>query len=110
MVQSGATYPLTVLVADNGSPGMTATQSFSVTVQRPAQPVEVPQFSSGLFSMQVSGDMGPDYQIYVTTNLNAGLSGWSYLLTTNPATLPFHFFDPATPNYSQRFYRVLLGP
>jgi hypothetical protein len=110
MAQSGATYPLTVQVADNGSPSMTATQNFSVTVQRPAQPVEVPQFSSGVFGMQVSGDLGPDYQVYVTTNLNAGLAGWNRLLTTNPAALPFQFLDLATKNYGQRFYRVLLGP
>jgi hypothetical protein len=89
---------------------MTATQSFFVTVQRPAQPVEVPNFSGGLFGMQVSGDMGPDYQIYVTTNLNASLAGWNMLLATNPAALPFQFVDPATKNYGQRFYRVSLGP
>ena len=110
MAQSGAIYPLTVQVADNGSPSMTATQSFFVTVQRPAQPVEVPNFSGGLFGMQVSGDMGPDYQIYVTTNLNASLAGWNMLLATNPAALPFQFVDPATKNYGQRFYRVSLGP
>jgi hypothetical protein len=111
IAQSGVTYPLTVQVADNGTPSMTATQSFSVTVLRPALPViGFSQFSSGKFDMQVNGDEGPDYQVYVTTNLAAGSTDWTCLLTTNPATLPFQFVDPTTTNYGQRFYRVLLGP
>jgi Concanavalin A-like lectin/glucanases superfamily/Beta-L-arabinofuranosidase, GH127 middle domain/Beta-L-arabinofuranosidase, GH127 catalytic domain/3-keto-disaccharide hydrolase/Putative Ig domain len=109
--QAGATYPLTVQVADNGAPGMTATQSFSVTVLRPAQPaIAFLQFSGGRFGMQVGGDAGPDYQIYVATNLTEGSTDWTWLLTTNPATLPFQFVDPATTNYGQRFYHVKLGP
>jgi hypothetical protein len=110
MVQAGATYPLTLQVADNGTPAMTATQSFFVTVMPPAPPVlDAPQISGGRFTMQVNGDAGPDYQIYVTTNLAAGAAGWSWLMTTSPLVLPFQFVDPAT-NYTQRFYRVLLGP
>jgi hypothetical protein len=60
--------------------------------------------------LQVNGDAGPDYLIYVTTNLAAGLANWTWLLTTNPTILPFQFADSAATNYSQRFYRVLLGP
>jgi len=111
VAQSGATYPLTVQVADNGTPGWTATQSFSVTVLRPAQPaIGFTQFNGGRFGMQVNGDLGPDYNIYVTTDLAAGPAGWTWLLTTNPAVLPFQFVDPAASNFSQGFYRVLLGP
>jgi hypothetical protein len=111
VAQSGATYPLTVQVADNGTPSMSATQSFAVTVLPPAQPaMEVPLFNGGQFSLQVNGDAGPDYLIYVTTNLAAGLANWTWLLTTNPTILPFQFADSAATNYSQRFYRVLLGP
>jgi hypothetical protein len=29
---------------------------------------------------------------------------------TNPVVLPFLFTDPASGNFPQRFYRVLLGP
>ncbi|HWY32246.1 MAG TPA: LamG-like jellyroll fold domain-containing protein, partial [Candidatus Acidoferrum sp.] len=111
VAQSGAKYPFTVQVADNGTPAMSATQSFSVTVLRPAQPATgVPQFSGGQLSLQVNGDAGPDYSIYATTNPAVGLANWTWLLTTNPAVLPFQFVDSATTNYGQRFYRVLLGP
>ncbi len=111
VAQSGAKYPFTVQVADNGTPSMTVTQSFSVTVLRPAQPaIGVPLFNGGQLSLQVSGDAGPDYLIFATTNLAVGLAGWKWLLTTNPAVLPFQFMDSATTNNGQRFYRVLLGP
>jgi len=100
-----------VQVADNGTPGWTATQSFSVTVLRPAQPaIGFTQFNGGQFGMQVNGDAGPDYNIYVTTDLAAGPAGWRWLLTTNPAVFPFQLVDPAASNFSQGFYRVLLGP
>ncbi len=108
VAQSGGTYPLAVQVTDNGTPSMSATQISSVTVLRPAQPaIGFPLFSGGQFSLQVSGDTGPDYLVYATTNLAAG---WTWLLTTNPAALPFQFTDVAATNSSQRFYQVLLGP
>jgi len=108
MSQSGATYPFAVQVADNGAPAMTVEQNFSVVVLAPASPaVSAPFFNGGSFSMQVGGDAGPDYLIFATTNLAAG---WTWLLTTNPAVLPFQFADSAASNYSQKFYRVQLGP
>jgi hypothetical protein len=60
--------------------------------------------------MQVGGDAGPDYSVYVTTNLSENFTGWDWLLTSNPATLPFQFLDRAATNFSQRFYRVTIGP
>jgi len=106
--EASATYPLTVQVADNGTPVMTATQVFSVFVSPPAQPsVSVSSLGSGSFNIQVNGDMGPDYLIYATTNLSAG---WTWLLTTNPTALPFNFMDLAAANARQKFYRIVLGP
>ena len=59
--------------------------------------------------MQVNGDAGPDYQIYVTTNLAGGPMNWTWLMTTSPTVLPFQVVD-TTSNCSQRYYRVSLGP
>ena len=110
ITQSGATYPFTVQVADNGTPGMMATQHFSVTVTAPDQPaILAPQFRGGRFTMQVNGDAGPDYQVYVSTNLNAGPAVWKWLMTTSPLVLPFEFKDLAA-DCGQKFYRILLGP
>ncbi len=111
MMQAGATYPLTVRAADNGTPSQNATQSFSVTVLRPAQPqLTAPLFRSNGFNMRINGDTGPDYSVYATTNLANIFSGWQWLLTTNPAVLPFQFSDAPATNFRQRYYRVLLGP
>jgi len=64
--------------------------------------------SNGTFQMAVTGDAGPDYSIYTSTNL--AFPAWSLLLTTNPSALPFLFTDSASANFAQRFYRVALGP
>jgi hypothetical protein len=110
IAQSGATYPLTVQVTDNGTPSMTAAQNFSVNVLRPVAPaIGRPQFSNGQFGLQVNGDAGPDYQIYITTNLASGPAAWTWLMTTTPPALPFQIVDSTT-NGSQRYYRVSLGP
>jgi hypothetical protein len=109
--QSGAAYPISVRVSDNGTPSMSATQTFTVAVLQPAPPsVSQPSLTAGGFKMQVGGDAGPDYSVYVTTNLSENFTGWDWLLTSNPATLPFQFLDRAATNFSQRFYRVTIGP
>ena len=74
------------------------------------QSLQVPVAGSGHFSLQINGDAGPDYLIYAATNLVVGMAGWVWLLTTNPAKLPFQFVDSTTAGLDQRFYRVSLGP
>jgi hypothetical protein len=107
MIQAGATSLLTVVVSDNGTPSLSATQSFWVTVNRPAQPgLASPLVSQGRFRMSVSGDAGPDYSVQGSTNL----VNWATIQITNSPALPFLFTDPGSSNYIQRFYRVLLGP
>jgi hypothetical protein len=38
------------------------------------------------------------------------LVNWAGIFTTNPPALPFDWADAATTNFSQRFFRVRLGP
>jgi hypothetical protein len=107
IVQGGTTHLLNVQVSDSGSPSLRATQSFSVTVNRPLQPVlNSAAISNGQFRLLISGQAGPDYTIQGSTNL----VDWTQVWTTNPPTLPFLFSDPSASNFSRRFYRVLLGP
>lgn len=109
--QSGSVYPISVRVTDSGTPSMSATQTFSVNVLSPATPsVSQAAMAGGGFKIQVGGDSGPDYSVYASTNISKNSTNWSWLLTTNPPTLPFQFLDPTATNYVQRFYRVLLGP
>jgi glucuronoarabinoxylan endo-1,4-beta-xylanase len=104
--QANSNHFVTVRVSDNGTPPLSATNSFQVLVN----PAVVPTLSvmatappELLFS--VSGAPGPDYTIWTSTNL----LNWQALFTTNPATLPFTFTDTTTTG-QKRFYRIQLGP
>jgi hypothetical protein len=109
IAQAGTTNPVAVAVNDNGAPSLSATQSFQVTVLRPAAPAfGSVVFDGGGMQVAVSGDAGPDYSIYASATLTA--PEWALLLVTNPPALPFLFVDPAATNFPQRYYRVQLGP
>ncbi|HEV2437778.1 MAG TPA: cellulase family glycosylhydrolase [Verrucomicrobiae bacterium] len=104
--QANTTNPISLEVTDSGTPPMSATQSFTVTVN----PLTQPQFSSagwsnGQFVIQVSGQSGPDYEIQTTTNLTQ----WNAVFTTNTPVMPFSWQDPAATN-AAGFYRVVVGP
>lgn len=107
IAQSPFTNTFTVQATDSGLPSLTGSQSFSVTVLRPSQPIlSQAAISNGAFGLTIAGDLGPDYAVFVSTNLTT----WDLLMTTNPASLPFGFSDVTITNHSLRFYRVLLGP
>ena len=110
IAQSSSTNSVSIVVADSGSPSLTATQTFRVTVSQPVAPVlGAPAASNGQFTVSISGNSGPDYAILVATNLSVPMR-WSALQTTTPPRLPFLFQDPIATNSRQRYYRVLLGP
>lgn len=107
IAQSPSTNLISVRVTDNGTPNLSATQSFTVTVTLPAAPtLSNPSLSGGQLWLTVSGDTGPDYALQTATNLPAN---WVTLLTTNAPLLPFAFLDTTATNAKQ-FYRVLMGP
>jgi hypothetical protein len=106
VTQANSTNNFTLKVADNGTPSLSATQSFSVFVN----PLSLPGISNisvagGQFSFSVSGQSGPDYAIETSTNLTQ----WSSVFITNSPALPFNWTDAAT-NSPLRFYRVKPGP
>jgi O-glycosyl hydrolase len=107
ITQANSANSFRVIVSDNGSPSLSATQNFSVTVLPAMSPViSSPTLSNGLFQLSVTGQAGLDYTVQASTNLTT----WTNLFTTNPPALPFGWSDPAATNIPQRFYRVLLGP
>jgi len=109
-VQAGATYPITVRVTDNGTPSLSATQSFNVAVASLVKPqLGLLALSNALFQMRVTGDRGPDYVIQVSTNLGASNS-WASVVTNNSPVLPFTWTDFTASNSAARFYRVILAP
>jgi pectate lyase len=105
--QAGTTNLITEKVADNGTPILSATQSFQVIVSAPAKPqMPAVAFSNGLFGLTINGDKGPDYIVLASTNL----MDWAGVFTNPSPELPFNWSDPGTSNFNERFYRIELGP
>ncbi|TAK95942.1 MAG: hypothetical protein EPO07_14960, partial [Verrucomicrobia bacterium] len=68
--QGGTSNYISLYVADNGSPSLSATQSFSVVVNPLSQSsAGAGSYSGGTFGGTVSGDTGPDYEVLASTNL-----------------------------------------
>jgi len=110
MSQSPATSTITLVVADDGMPSLSATQSFVVTLLHPAQPqMLLSTLSSGSFSLSVSGDSGPDYILETATDL-APVVLWTPVLTNLTAIPLFLWTTTAETNDPRRFYRVRLSP
>ncbi len=99
--------PFTLVVTDSGSPNLSATQTFNVTVNLPAPPTIQPaSFTNGQFSFNITGASGPDYLVQASTNL----INWITIATNNAPTPPFLWSDPDTNLFTRRFYRILLAP
>ena len=107
MAQSPTTNAVSLMVADNGTPSLSATQTFTVTVVRPAAPMlSALGYTNGQFGFTVSGTAGPDYAVLTSTNL----VNWLLLQQWNSPATPFSFRDASATNSGPRFYRVQLLP
>jgi len=106
--QANSVNPISVVVADGGSPNLSATNTFTLTVNPLNQPaVSADSLIGGVFSLTASGDFGPDYALQVSTNL----ANWDTLLITNSPLSPFTLVDTnSTTTYPMRFYRLKVGP
>jgi len=108
--QADTTNLLTVRVADDGSPSLSATQSFGVTVNKLALPIlSAAVQSNGQFCLQIVGDFGLDYLIQTSTNLSSP-TNWITVFATNSPPLPFYWIDTSPPQSPLRFYRIRLEP
>jgi hypothetical protein len=105
--QAGTTNPVLVTANDGGTPNLSATQSFTVTVNPLTQPaIGSPVWSGGHLSLTINGQAGPDYIVSVSTNL----VDWTPVFTNASPATPFQWTDPDAAAFPVRFYRVLLGP
>jgi glucuronoarabinoxylan endo-1,4-beta-xylanase len=102
--QANTTNSISVQVSDNGTPALTATNSFSVTVNPVTPPTVAAQLSAGVVSLTVNGVPGPNYSLLVSSNLTT----WQVLFTTNSPLLPLSLAQSnAAP---AMFYRIQIGP
>ena len=106
VTQANTTNAFTVMAADNGTPSLSATQSFIVTVNPLTQPqVSTVSLSGGQLMLQVNGDSGPDYQIQASTNL----VNWNPIFITNSPAMPFTWTNNDA-NMPVIFFRIVVGP
>ena len=104
--QADTTNLVSVQVTDNGTPNLTATNHFTVTVNPLVRPVLGSiAVSGGQTSLVVNGTQGPDYTLLVSTDL----INWQALFTTNSPLMPLMVTDTNTTD-AIRFYRIQLGP
>ncbi len=104
--QADTTNAFSVVVMDNGSPSLSATQSFSVIVNPLTLPsVAAAQVSNGQIGFKVNGQVGPDYAVQGSSNL----MDWDTLLITNPATMPFNW-NTNVGTLPNQYYRIKVGP
>jgi hypothetical protein len=106
VTQANSTNPVTLVVTDNGTPNLSATQSFVVTVSPLTLPGIASSLSAAQFSLSVTGQTGPDYAVQTSTNL----FDWTTLLITNSPAMPFSWSDTNSPTGPLRFYRIKTGP
>ena len=103
--QANSTNAIQVKAADNGSPNLSATNNFVITVNAAGQPTLNSIVVGNQVTLSATGMIGPDYSLFTSTNL----VGWQLLFTTNPAAMPVRFTDTNRSDVA-RFYRLQLGP
>ena len=101
------TNQFTLDVTDDGSPNLSATQNFELTVNPLTLPtVSSVGWSNDQLTLQISGQQGPDYGIETSTNL----VDWRNLLVTNSPLMPWTWIDTNQVNLPERFFRIKVGP
>lgn len=105
--QANTTNLITLEVTANGSPSLSATQAFTVTVNPLTAPLLTPaDRNSGQWILQVSGQSGPDYAAEVSTNL----TDWVTLFISNSPPMPFTWVVTNAGTVPVQFYRIKAGP
>ena len=107
IAQSGTSNVMRIVVSDNGTPSLSATQAFAVSVVVPAAPeFETAGFDGVQFGGVIRGEVGPDYAVQASTNL----LDWANIVVAESPALPLLWVDTNAGGFDRRFYRVKLGP
>lgn len=107
--QSAATYigttnGIVLMVADNGFPPMTATQSFHVIVLPPTRPLlEAPMLTNATCTIKAWAALPGMYTMEASTNLR----DWFTLFTNPGPLLPLYWIDTNALAHPIRFYRIM---
>ncbi len=105
-------YPLTVRVADNGTPSLSATQTVVVTVVGATGPgiaVAAPTLTNGQLNLSWSSTPGTVYRVQFSSDL--GTDAWTDVPGDIPATgIISTLSTPLSTSAPYRFYRVVVVP
>lgn len=107
-VQTTNAGTYSVIVTNTAGSVISSNAILTVSSGAPSQP-QLSGFiynNDGTFSLTVNGDTGPDYIVQASTNL----TDWTGIFTNHSPTPPFVWTDSGAGNFSQRFYRIQLGP
>jgi hypothetical protein len=108
VTNANSVNPVTLKVTDTGSPSLSATRSFTITVNPLALPTVRPAgWNNGQFTLRVTNSMlGPDYAVQASSNL----VNWNTLFITNSPPMSFQWTDTNALTLPVRFYRIKVGP
>ncbi len=96
-----------VVVSNTAGAVTSAYAPLAVPLSAPSKPqLSGAVYHNGTFSLTINGDTGPDYIVQVSTNL----TDWASIFTNHLPLPPFVWTDLDASNFSQRFYRIQLGP
>jgi hypothetical protein len=98
------THTVSVRATDNGTPSLSATQTFQVNVTGEGSRLAIQQLSGGLMQLSITGDIGLNYELQISTNLES----WSRLLQFRLDASPYLYIDPASATVPVRFYKLQL--
>jgi hypothetical protein len=98
------THSITVKVTDNGSPSLSASTTFQVTVSGEGSSVEIQLLAGNLVQLTLTGDIGFDYEVQKSKDLVT----WEKLVQLHLSTSPFPYIDPDSKTDTVRFYRLKL--
>jgi hypothetical protein len=108
VTNANSTNVVALMVAVSNSPGLSATQNFTITVN----PLPLPTVSSvvwnnGRLTLDVTNSiLGPDYSVQASSNL----FNWSTLFITNSPPMPFSWTDTNAATLPAQFFRIKVGP
>lgn len=104
--QASTTNMVRVKVSDSGTPSLSATNNYVITINPLSQPrLESISLTASQVSLMATGALGPDYLLLGSTNLVY----WQTLWITNPMIMPWQF-STTNSGAAQYFYRLQLAP
>jgi hypothetical protein len=98
------THPVQIRVSDDGTPSLSDTVTFQITVSGAGSRLDISELVSGLFQVTISGDIGYEYELQKSVDL----VHWDKLFQFRLSTSPLPYIDPESAGNSLRFYRLKL--